>query len=605
MQARSRALDGIEVATDLVYAQNRIGSIVTSLQPEQVCPTYFAAGDGTTTTPQIAFLQSYNATLQNGRNAMNAFVNQYVSRTTLGLSQVAHATLYTENSVDAAQSYEWLVKSFLIALNLANVFWFFGVLLTRHNVYFPLYHQFLVWGAVPAFAVVLLSTVAATIASSALAITNADFCSGGISEAQPHGSPQGTLQDVLLAKGYNVTDLPYQAIQYYGSDCDGTSPFAFLHNFKVQTQLQRYDLVDRMEDLLDESLNLTQRCGNDTLTTVNVGMLKLHERLISVETILSKASNLTSCAAVGPMFHQLLNGSPCSESPRGLAWLFGTSASLLAIGLAMLSVRAGLYNPVLKPRRIKRREREFREYKEYMANYYQTGDWQMDPSPTKKAKDLASTQTFDTDVTEGDASSSPRTNVSARRSPVSVASDDRSVYTETLSSRGAANVRPRSTGSVGSRRSRFKFVDPGVVYYSSDSDDDSDNDSELDDTSAVSTLFRNVFLTRRGTVPPGGGGVSPSSGASRASHSSSSTSRGMFWFGPRPPPTPTTPAQRLRHLSDLRLEETEGGGAVVLAKESLELQALTPSPELALPARPHKKHKHRCRTVGGSMMDVA
>lgn len=190
VQARSRALDGIEVATDLVYAQNRIGSIVTSLQPEQVCPTYFAAGDGTTTTPQIAFLQSYNATLQNGRNAMNAFVNQYVSRTTLGLSQVAHATLYTENSVDAAQSYEWLVKSFLIALNLANVFWFFGVLLTRHNVYFPLYHQFLVWGAVPAFAVVLLSTVAATIASSALAITNAgtymdtvDGCVGPLSKS--------------------------------------------------------------------------------------------------------------------------------------------------------------------------------------------------------------------------------------------------------------------------------------------------------------------------------------------------------------------------------------------------------------------------------------
>lgn len=354
-----------------------------------------------------------------------------------------------------------------------------------------------------------------------------------------------------------------------------------MHDFKVRVELQAFEAKDLMEDVKDGTLNIGQVCGTESLSLIDSNMIKLMDKLSDLETTLRTAVNLTDCSSVQPLLRRLINGAPCSESPRGLAWLFGTTASILFIGLVMLSTRAGLYNPVIKPRRIKRREREFQEYKEYMSNFYSTGDWKMDP---EKKKDLDSTKTFDTEET---GATSPRQGESV--SPSTTSSDNQSVYIEDGASRST-------------RRSRFRYHDPGVVYYSSDSDE-SDDESE-GDVSTLSSVISRIFLVRKA----GASTLPPSAPSSVNTHRDPASLAKLRWLQHKPDKSTggsvfQTPLETPRRSP--RMEDDVRGKSVMLARETLEMLPLSPtSPDTNQPPqRPHKKHKHRGRTVGGSMID--
>lgn len=326
-------------------------------------------------------------------------------------------------------------------------------------------------------------------------------------------------------------------------------------------------------------MNIAQLCGSDGLATIEATMLKLLDRLDDLELTMATAANLTACSSVQPLVRRLVNGAPCSESPRGLAWLFGTTASILFVGLVMLSTRAGLYNPVIKPRRIKRREREFQEYKEYMASFYNTGDWKMDP----EKKNVGSAKTFDTEES-GDPASPQSASVAP--SAASASTNNQSVYIE-------------DEGSRSTRRSRFRYHDPGVVYYSSDSDD-SDDDSE-GDLSTFSSVISRIFLVRKA----GGDTLPPSAPSAVSANRDTVALAKLRWLQHKPSKGDSvfqTPLETPRRSP--RMEDDVRGKAVMLARESFEMLPLSPdSPDINQPPqRPHKKHKHRGRTVGGTMM---
>jgi hypothetical protein len=212
--AREMAVSGIGLATDITYSQNRVNSLLLSLQPSNVCPNFDSNGTG---LDDQSVFGSFNSTLQRGMNQIDEFVSDRVSSIVLGLSKVSHLSNYVQSSVQATESYDWLVKGFLIALNTINVFLFIGVCLTRCSLHHPLYQQFLTWLAVPAFCAVLCGSVVAVVVASALSVANADFCSGGVNATSaPHGSPLGTLLEIFEQKGYNESHLPHQALQYYG-----------------------------------------------------------------------------------------------------------------------------------------------------------------------------------------------------------------------------------------------------------------------------------------------------------------------------------------------------------------------------------------------------
>jgi hypothetical protein len=352
-----------------------------------------------------------------------------------------------------------------------------------------------------------------------------------------------------------------------------------LYNFQEQVEVHVTQASGLIVDATNVTLPILQACGDESISVIDASLMKLVARLDELESALASAANLTACSNVEPLVRGFINGAPCSESPRGLAWLFGTAACILFVGLVMLATRAGLYNAVIKPRRVKRREREFQEYKEYMSSFYNTGGWEMDPVK----ENLASTKTFETAETAETASKRGDS-----VSPSSESSSNRSVYIEDQASRST-------------RPSRFRYQDPGVVYYSSDSDDS--DDESVDDLSTLSSVISRIFLVRKsgmGTHPP----PAPSSVSSQRDHVSHPKLR---WLHSKPTKGSgdrifQTPLETPRRSPGM--EDDVRGKAVMLARETFEMLPLSPtSPDTNQPPqRPQKKHRHRGRTIGGSTM---
>ena len=113
------------------------------------------------------------------------------------------------------------------------------------------------------------------------------------------------------------------------------------------------------------------------------------------------AMELIDCSNISPVFRRLLYGSPCNQSVIGLTWLWTTLLSMTIMGLVVLTLRAAFYNPVIRGRRGKRREKEFEDYKLYMSKYYDTSNWELHliPDSLEEKKDEQSCS--ETDSTSG------------------------------------------------------------------------------------------------------------------------------------------------------------------------------------------------------------
>jgi len=71
---------------------------------------------------------------------------------------------------------------------------------------------------------------------------------------------------------------------------------------------------------------------------------------------------------------------------------------MTTLGLVVMSCRAAFYNPVIRGRRTKRRDKEFVDYKHYMSKFYDTTNWELHwiPDVTDEKKELSDEETGST-----------------------------------------------------------------------------------------------------------------------------------------------------------------------------------------------------------------
>lgn len=162
---------------------------------------------------------------------------------------------------------------------------------------------------------------------------------------------------------------------------------------RAQTLLSGFEAFD------SEIIN--EECGAD----VNPMVAAVQTLMQSLGVIVSQVRRvllLTSCYKVSPVRKRIFEGATCNESVNGITWMFSTLLAICILALTMLSVRAALYNAVLRPARNKD-DKEWEEYKEYMAQYFDDADdWTKNPSPRKMRKDdpiSGPVGSFDTDFT--------------------------------------------------------------------------------------------------------------------------------------------------------------------------------------------------------------
>ena len=146
---------------------------------------------------------------------------------------------------------------------------------------------------------------------------------------------------------------------------------------------------------------LNQACGAD-MVPVMTTVLLVKASLQSIQTDLESALDLSSCYKVSPILRQVVYGPICQETVSSMTWLFSCCFAISIVGLIMLSTRAALFNATLRPERKKmskrRLKKEFKEYKEFMEQFYDNvHEWKLHPSPEKK--ELPRSDSFDTDIT--------------------------------------------------------------------------------------------------------------------------------------------------------------------------------------------------------------
>ena len=127
---------------------------------------------------------------------------------------------------------------------------------------------------------------------------------------------------------------------------------------------------------------LNEECGGD-LSFLPGTLDDLEIQLFSVQGNIKALTDLTSCHKISPIVRRITHGALCHESVDGLVWIWSCSLLICVLSFIVLTTRAALFNSVKRkkqrPKMSKRAvEKEFEEYKEFMAPYYDDAHkWQI------------------------------------------------------------------------------------------------------------------------------------------------------------------------------------------------------------------------------------
>lgn len=212
------------------------------------------------------------------------------------------------------------------------------------------------------------------------------------------------------------------------------------------------------------------------------------ENLEFLDENLDQALELSSCSNLSPLFRFFSSGSICTESISGLNILFSLMLAVSIMTLIMLTTRAALFNPVIRAKRIKRREKEFDEYRNYMKKYYDTDSWKMDP-PKSFDSTIECFSTMDSDDNSLRSVVTSSNGAASDANCSGVQQSDEAVNVTQLSQ--CPNDRlilSSSTSFFAFRKHQLYHKDVEVIYYSSDSDSEDDESVSISLNSSISTL---------------------------------------------------------------------------------------------------------------------
>jgi hypothetical protein len=183
--------------------------------------------------------------------------------------------------------------------------------------------------------------------------------------------------------------------------CSSENPFAFLSDFepKIQSAIDGAEMFSGTAEAHGAS-TLSESCGVDIFPVVSAATVLINA-LQSIQNELATAIDLSSCHSIAPILRRIFYGTICNESVSGFTWMFSCCLAISFLGLTMLSARAAMYNATLrpprKPRSRRQIQREFKEYKDFMAQFYggEVDEWELHP----KKKELRESCSYDTEIT--------------------------------------------------------------------------------------------------------------------------------------------------------------------------------------------------------------
>lgn len=231
---------GSKLANSMMGLNSRLDLFVSSIKMEDYCPNLFNNETNINQTDiGMLGLESLQSSIEESTSSVVDFVKEQAPLLADGLYQLKTASEYVQdNIIHKATENDWIIKGLLIGLNVVNVFFFLGVLLSRNGIQRQSYQDFLTFVITPLFCALLVAVVVGTGLAAIAGMLNAgtynhthescngkrtlcseshtldlDFCAGG----DAPGSPFDTMNEMLLERGFNESDLAYQSFQYYST----------------------------------------------------------------------------------------------------------------------------------------------------------------------------------------------------------------------------------------------------------------------------------------------------------------------------------------------------------------------------------------------------
>ena len=136
---------------------------------ETHCPNY-----NTSQWASQTELVTVEQNIVSSSHAMSQLEQQFANNQTLStLQSVTGATRMVENAIEWVHGHDWIVKLFLIALNVINALFFLGACLAKNNIDCHLFQDVTSYLLLPLFGIVTLGTIGVTCAFAILAMGNA------------------------------------------------------------------------------------------------------------------------------------------------------------------------------------------------------------------------------------------------------------------------------------------------------------------------------------------------------------------------------------------------------------------------------------------------
>jgi hypothetical protein len=169
-QVDAKAYRGIEIADSMTSLYRDLKTIpIVDIQ--SFCPN--ANAINADDILEGLGMYALSETIQSGLATVDSFVTKYLTDIRPGLVQVTDTTRMIDRGIDSVYDSDWFLKLFLMALNIVNGFFIFGVFLSKISVVYSAFQAMLTYLLIPLFCLLLLGSIAATCAAISMSLTNA------------------------------------------------------------------------------------------------------------------------------------------------------------------------------------------------------------------------------------------------------------------------------------------------------------------------------------------------------------------------------------------------------------------------------------------------
>ena len=172
------AFRGVAIAESLLQQRGKLRHNFTrqDLAMADVCPTLSQIqhnNNNHSTVFASLPVDTVARYIQVGLDEVDVFIDRHAPQAQVSLTNAVGVTQRVDHSIEWSYANDWVLKFFLLIINVVNGFFLFGVFLSKQDIVSYKYQRFLSYGLIPAFGLLLVCSLLLACAFGVASMLNA------------------------------------------------------------------------------------------------------------------------------------------------------------------------------------------------------------------------------------------------------------------------------------------------------------------------------------------------------------------------------------------------------------------------------------------------